>query len=488
MNTTISSQTELDLSLNTTSFQKNNLTFECDSCIKIPLVFKSEDWFQQIVKHLTRTSPSYSDPSIFETVKLFDVQNGNLLVPRFYPIEKFGHNKVNHFPDEEKIEFQFKSQLRNDLQKLSYEMMITCDNGIVQLPPGEGKTVIAISAISKIGLKSIIFVHKDALSSQWKERFLQHTNLMDENISLLENNKFEEMLKKPIVISTVQSMLSAIKRFPNIKQLLWDAKFGVAIFDECHATGGATAEYGKVALHIPCRRIYGLSATPSRSDLNHDVIGMNIGPVFKPAGKSNTLNPKIIMVYFDHKCVSYHKRYIYWGIPDNAGNFKLKYPRFDMPRYLQMLTSKKNDQFIPYLKKIVEQVYRSGRISLLLSDRIKILDLSSRIIPNKNDVGFFIPRSGKERDSDLQKKFVFSTYGSFKEGVDKPSLNCLIMATPTGNVEQAIGRICRFLSDKQEPIVFDLIDSGCNELIRRSEYRKKFYESKGWKVEEKFLK
>lgn len=466
---------------------KPNLTFECDSSIKIPLSFKSEDWFQQIVKHLTRSAPSYNDPTIIETLKLFEVRDGNLMIPRFYAIEKFGHSKINHFPDEEKIEIKFKSSWRNKLQELAYDMMIRCSNGIVQLPPGEGKTVIAIGFIAKIGLKSIIFVHKDSLTVQWKERFLQHTDLMEENIGILENSKFEEVLRKPIILSTVQGMLSAIKRFSNIKQLLWDAKLGVSIFDECHTTGGGTEQYGKVALYIPCRRIYGLSATPGRYDQNHDVIHMNLGPVYKPDGQTNTLAPKIIMIYFDHKVIAYHKKYVYWGIPDKEGNFKLKFPRFDTPRYLQMLTSKKNDRYIPYMKKICDQIYKAGRNVLFISDRIKVLDFCSKIIP-KSDVGFFIPRSQENRDTDLLKRFVFSTPGSSRDGTDKPEFDCLVMANSIANVEQAVGRICRSLPGKQQPIVFDIVDSGCEDLVKRSEYRKKFYNSKGWTIEEKFLK
>jgi len=463
------------------------MNFIQNSCIRIPLSFKNEAWFQQIVKHLTRSNPSYSDPSVFETVRFFDQRDGNLLIPRYYPIEKLGHTKTIYIFEGENISFKFKSQWRNNLQEQGFDFLVNNNNGILQLPPGEGKTVIAIGAISKIGKKSIIFVHKDSLSVQWKERFLQHSDLMEENIGILENSKIEEVLRKPIVLATVQSLCSAIKRFENIEQILKDANFGLAIWDECHTTTGAE-QYSKTALHLPCMRTYGLSATPGRTDHNDDVIHMNIGEVYKPDGKTNTLVPKVIMIHFDHKVIANHKRYVYWGIPDKDGNFKFKYPRFDTPRYLQMLTSKRNDQYIPYMKKICQQVYQAGRNVLFISDRIKVLDFCSKIISNKNDVGFFIPRSKDKRDSDLKKKFVFSTPGSSRDGTDKAEFDCLIMANCIANVEQAVGRVCRFLSGKKQPMVFDIVDNGCDDLKKRSEYRKKFYNSKGWEVEEKFLK
>ena len=50
------------------------------------------------------------------------------------------------------------------------------------------------------------------------------------------------------------------------------------------------------------------------------------------------------------------------------------------------------------------------------------------------------------------------TYSMANEGLDKKVLDCLIMATPKGNVTQAIGRIQRPCENKKEPLVLDIID------------------------------
>jgi superfamily II DNA or RNA helicase len=152
-----------------------------------------------------------------------------------------------------------------------------------------------------------------------------------------------------------------------------------------------------------------------------------------------------------------------------------------------MLTAKDDKTYIPVLKKLVKQVYDSGRTTILLTDRINILDKLSKAIP-KHDVGFFIPRSGKAQDSELQKKFVMSTYGSARDGTDKPSLDCLILATNCGNIEQAVGRVCRAYPNKQQPVVLDIVDTGCDSMASAAERRKEFYTSKGWEVEEKHIK
>jgi hypothetical protein len=126
-------------------------------------------------------------------------------------------------------------------------------------------------------------------------------------------------------------------------------------------------------------------------------------------------------------------------------------------------------------------------VTLLISDRIKILDGIASALP-KHDIGFFIPRSKDKRDEALYKKFVLSTPGSSRDGTDRDELDCLVMANPTSNIEQAVGRVTRYRPNKPQPIVFDCVDTDFEELVKKAEWRKKVYAEKGWTVEEKFLK
>jgi hypothetical protein len=457
------------------------------SCIRIPQQFESEEWCKNILRDLTRTGTSYEDPAVKITSVFYEKRDGHICIPRFYPIENYGHNVIDYITDGEDINIDFTSEWRSDLQRQAFDMMTTETRGVLKLKPGEGKTVISIGSICKLKKKAIIFVHKDSLATQWKERFLQHTNITEDQIGLLTTADRFDILKKNIVISTVQTMNSIIDRVPDFEKLLIGANFGIGVWDECH-TSSAAEKFSRTALYTPCKKVFGLSATPERSDGHHAIIHMHLGQLFEPQGKSETMIPKIIILYFDHKVVSHHKKYVYWGIPGKDGRYKLKFPRFDSSRYLAMLTSKKNDIYIPFLRKIIKQVYDAGRVTLLISDRIKILDMTASVISNKSDIGFFIPRSGKERDSDLLKRFVFSTPGSSRDGTDRVDLDCLIMANRISNIEQAIGRVCRPKPNKKQPVVFDIVDTGCEELLKSSLRRKEFYTQQGWTVEEKHLK
>ena len=277
--------------------------------IEIPEHRRDEFWVSMLLNCLTRQNKRYDNPDIVDTVFFYETLPGIIKVPRLCEIKNSDIVTHNDYTEGEDINIEFKSQLRNDLQKQAHDYMISHDDGILKLKPGEGKTVISIASICTMKKKSIIFVHKDSLVSQWKERFLQHTNIQPEDIGILESSKYKEVIKKPIVIGTVQTMCSMAKRFPSVEKDFYDANFGVGIWDECHTTGGAPL-FSKSIYYISAKKCFGLSATPSRSDHNDDIIGMHLGKVFEPEGSSNTLNPKIIMVYFDHKALFYHKYYI----------------------------------------------------------------------------------------------------------------------------------------------------------------------------------
>jgi len=460
------------------------MNFIKTSCIRIPSHFEGESWCQSILQDLTRTGSSYEDPSVKITTKYYEKRDGHILIPRYYELYRYGHDVLDYTPEGDDIHFKFKRQWRNDLQRQGFEMLTQNDHGILKLPPGEGKTVISIGAICHIGKKTIIYVHKDSLVTQWRDRFIDHSDATIDDIGILTTDKCREILRKPIIISTVQTMNSMIDRIPDIEHVMLKASFGLAIWDECHTTTGAP-QYSRTALYTPSKRVFGLSATPGRADQNHDIIWKHLGLVYSPEGKTNTMSPKVIMLYFSHG-TKYAENYIYWGIRDNNGNTKEKYPRFDTARYLAILTSKKNNKYIPMLQKISKKVYQSNRVTLLISDRIKILDFVGSVLP-KHDIGYFIPRS-KDRDAALLKKFVLSTPGSSRDGTDRDELDCLIMANCISNVEQAAGRVCRYRVNKPEPVIFDCVDTDYKDLIKRADGRKKFYQEKGWIIEEKYLK
>ncbi len=465
------------------------MLLKCSSAIEIPESERQTFWVSQILNTLTRSQRRYDNPDVIETFYFYEVRNGVIRIPRLYEIHNSTFQIDRCVTDGEHINVNFKSTLRNELQKESVKYLCTHTNGILKLNPGEGKTVISIAAICELKRKAIIFVHKDSLVAQWKERFLQHTDIKEEDIGILETSKYKEVIQKPVVIGTVQTMNSMIKRVPFLEDDFRKANFGIGVWDECHTTGGAPS-YSKSIYYIPAERCFGLSATPGRSDHNDDIIGMHLGKVFEPIGRSDTLKPRVVMTYFDFQVMSKFAYFINYGFPDKNGN-RQKFPLFDKNRYETMLSSKKQPLYVRTVHKIIDVMYKKGRNILVICDRIKLIDKLAEGFP-KEDVGFFLPRSGKERDAELKKKIVFSTPGSSRDGTDNPNLDCLVLATPLSNLDQAVGRVCRLKEGKPQPIVIDLVDTGCKDMDKWGEKRKQYYLNKvrtsGWMFEEKFLR
>lgn len=442
-----------------------------NSCLRIPFSLEKEQWVSSIIEDLTRSQPVYNSLNGEVEIKnYYSVDDKNFLIPRFYDLGINGDVRIKDSLDSGKnIQISLRGKPKNKRQIDAINWMVTNDNGVLCLSPGEGKTFISIASICKIKKKTLIFAHKRPLITQWIDRILSFTDLKREDIGWLTSKNFKTELDNPIVLSTVQTFVSLIKS-KEFLNCINKKEFGMAIWDEAHISSSAE-QFSLTSLHTPTKRVYGLSATPERLDGNTDIIFKHLGEVYTPDGDSDTMNPKIIMCYFDHNVVTEtSSRYIRWG------------GRFNRSRYLKKLC--KSEKYIQYIQKIIQKLNTSNRRMLFLSDRIDILDSASEIIKNKNDIGFFIPRSKNERQNALTKKNVFSTYGSARDGTDVKEFDALVMATPTSNIEQCVGRVVRILAGKKQPVVIDLIDTGCKEIQGRSVNRKKFYDSKKWLVVE----
>lgn len=490
--------------------------------IEIPFDYP---YYNEIRMDLHRMVPGWNN-----TVSVVDfytlLENKNMIIPRNYPVK----DPVVDLSNEGK-EISIKSHIvpRNDRQNKSIRFLVENTKGILKLEPGSGKTVIAIDSIAKIGRKAIIFVHKDKLRDQWKKELLTHTDIDEERIGFLSTATYHKDLEKDIVISTVQSFVAALKRRKTEFSKRFDeANFGVAVFDECHTTVGPEM-FSLCSLNCNCRRVYGLSATPTRNDGNDDILFYHLGEVtyFEPE-KEELLTPLVYMIYFPFQIYSRHKGYLHWN------------GRFDISRYLQQMV--KSDHYISIVCTLLRKLVEKERKVLLLGNRLNaLLRIAKESGLPREKVGIFIPtaisgpknleesyrkleeitdsnkkiKKKKELDKfrkiredllsitdtlDLSEAFeekdvVFSTYNACRDGNNRKELDSLIMTTPCSNVEQAAGRILRVLEGKRRPVIVDLVDTEgplvrsvldpskkVGWFIKSAEKRQQFYKQKGWDI------
>jgi superfamily II DNA or RNA helicase len=134
--------------------------------------------------------------------------------------------------------------------------------GVVELPTGAGKTVVAIAAMVATGLPTLVVVPTIDLLTQWRRELAAEFTV---EIGQFGGGTQE---RGPITVSTYDS---AYLRADDV-----GGDFGLVVFDEVHHLGGeGYRDIGRL-LAAPAR--LGLTATFERPDGAHEVVEELVGP------------------------------------------------------------------------------------------------------------------------------------------------------------------------------------------------------------------
>jgi len=435
-----------------------------NSGIFIPKKYENESFYDNIKNNLTRLTKSYQNSPFIE-LKFYIEDNNYLIIPRYFPLEDYCDLKINDkLPPGKDIDISTNLELRDDLQKSVVDFINSNNKGIIQAPPGSGKTIMSIKAICDKKKKTIILVHRDSLVEQWIERFLQFTNIQKSSISRLKSSTVEDNFKSDIVITTNQTFVSLLnKERINILKLINEANFGIFIADEVHTTVGAPT-FSLCSIHIPCKETFGLSATPYRNDGTSDIINYHLGNVFVPDEEASVMKANVTVIMFSFKILKNRMKYLFW-----SGNFQRS-------RYLNMLRKSKPLEILS--KSLLEKFIKDNRNIIFVSERINFINhLYDSILTD--DKSKFISNTGNEA---LENQVTFATPGKIRDGVDAASKDCLIMTSPISNIEQMTGRILRIKEGKSIPIVIDMVDTDIKNISRTLFTRLNYYKNKKWNI------
>ena len=112
------------------------------------------------------------------------------------------------------IDITFKGSLRDKQQPIIKSFMDSCEEGpyktksrggIISVPCGWGKTIMALYLISALKRKTIVIVHKEFLLNQWIKRIEEF--LPEARIGIIQASKVD-VQNKDIVIGMLQSLSS----------------------------------------------------------------------------------------------------------------------------------------------------------------------------------------------------------------------------------------------------------------------------------------
>lgn len=136
--------------------------------------------------------------------------------------------------------------------------------GVVILPTGAGKTMVAALAIHAKGLWTLAVVPTLDLLQQWRAALASALSLNSDDIGIFGGGEKEI---KPVTIITYDSAALYTREL---------RRFGLIIWDECHHLPAPTYRLIAESAFTPLR--LGLSATPERSDMTHLDLDFLIGP------------------------------------------------------------------------------------------------------------------------------------------------------------------------------------------------------------------
>lgn len=424
------------------------------------------DFYIKIKESLERRSQEYNRPT-FIINKFYVESEKFLLVPRYFPIQQYLYDFYieDHTHEGEDINIEHNITPRSESQKKAIQHILSNDNGILQLSPGVGKTVITIFMIATRKKKSLILVHRDSLAEQWKQRFMDFTNISYDDIARLTSATFQKDLENPIIIATTQTFMSLLKRKrEELLTALHNANIGVFVADEVHTSVGAPT-FSECSIHMPSKYVYGLSATPYRYDGNGDVIEFHLGNIYADEDAEGTMPANVTVLMIDYLIDSAGRsRYIRWG------------GQFQRARYLNMM--KKSKPFNIMARSLINK-FKGSRHSIMILERTKLIDELYDWTKSPSKSRFYKSASLKE----LNQHFTFATPGKCRDGIDAPWKDTVIMTSPISNVEQLSGRVIRTYPDKETPIIVDMVDYGCPEIAKTLYGRVNFYESKGWNIQ-----
>jgi superfamily II DNA or RNA helicase len=124
--------------------------------------------------------------------------------------------------------------------------------GVVVLPTGAGKTIVAMMAMEAIGARTLVVVPTIELLRQWRMGLTEQLGVPAESVGVIGGGSHE---LRAITIITYQSAVSPARSLPD---------FGLVIFDEVHHLPAAS--YRRIPRKVGAPYILGLSATTERMD------------------------------------------------------------------------------------------------------------------------------------------------------------------------------------------------------------------------------
>ncbi|MCC8151669.1 MAG: DEAD/DEAH box helicase family protein [Lachnospiraceae bacterium] len=385
-----------------------------------------------------------------------------------------------------KINVSFKGSLR-DSQLPAVETMLENETGILHAATAFDKTVVCCDMIARRGVNTLILVDRTNLMNQWLKRLDEFLDI-DEELPEYKT-KTGQTRKRKSLIGNLQgnhdtltgivdvAMIRSLKKKDGFHPLL--KEYTQVYFDECHHAASNNAI--EVLQEINAKYVYGVTATPKRSDGKEKINEFLLGPIrYRFTAKDRAREQNIDhLVYprFTKTVKSHHLS----GTPYGNDAFEL---------------IRNNDVRDEQIIRDVADCVKAGRTPVVLTKYVDhAKKLSERLKKYADRLILLTGSNGKKARrvqvdklnavEESESLILVGTGSLLGEGFDYPRLDTLFMATPVSGenvVEQYVGRLNRDYDGKENVIVYDYVDSHIPKFNKMYAARLRAYKKIGYEI------
>ncbi len=366
---------------------------------------------------------------------------------------------------------EFKGVLRPHQEEALAAFRAAGHSGIICLPCGYGKTFTGIAAATSDPdpaqrRRFIIVVHKEFLADQWTSEL--KALVPGIRIGRIQGERCDIGPGYDVAIAMIQTICSRAYPVGTFDS------FGMVIFDEVHHLG---AEHFSQALQrIQCRNMLGLTATPNRTDGLSKVFEWSLGRIvfqISRRPKDDSVGVRVMRYICDDDA--------YANTPTNWKGETVRARLINQIASYKPRTTALVEWITPMLKD------EAGRRLLILSDRREhLIDFANMFAAQGlSSIGYYVGGMKQaDLDTSATKQIILGTYAMASEGMNIPTLNTILLATPKSNIEQSVGRILRQKKEERvvAPRILDILDKAFMEANGQWAKRRKFYKSCGYTI------
>lgn len=415
--------------------------------------------------------------------KLYKFTKKYIILPKYYGIKNFGITTFKREPMKNII--NFNGQLR-DYQIPIIDKILTHlhdkEGGLLSVPCGRGKTLMAIYIAHKLGVKTLVVVHKSFLLKQWQNQIKKFCDIDAGTL----RGKIIDIKNKEIVVGMIQSI--SMKEYEDD---VFD-KFGLVIYDESHHC--ASKIFSQALMKTCCKYTLALSATPYRTDGLINVMHWFLGEtIYREKLRINNQVVAKIFNYTSSDEKFKEKIYAYGpqkGKPDVVkmmGNLvKLNQRTKHIINIINEIR-KDPERKIIVLSKYVEHLKEMKKG---VDEMIKKDIEDGKLLEDEINTTLYIGsmKQWQREEAEANGDIFFATNDLAREGLDIERLNTVVLATSQKDVNQSVGRAMRKLLENGDlrPLIIDFSDN-LSSFKNHSRLRKTFYRQCKYIIEEYYI-